>query len=105
METIVTDQLIIRHFHQDDWQDLYSYLADPDVVAVEPYDIYTAQQAKEEAVRRSKDKSFYAVCLKENEKLIGNLYLGKGDFTTRELGYVFHKQYHGQGSAFTECLL
>lgn len=99
MEHIETDRLIIRRFHQDDWQDLYSYLADPDVVAFEPYDMYTEQQAKEEAVRRSKDESFYAVCLKANGKLIGNLYLGKGEFATWELGYVFHKQYHGQGYA------
>ncbi len=40
MEHIDTDRLIIRRFHQDDWQDLYAYLADPDVVAFEPYDIY-----------------------------------------------------------------
>ena len=97
MENIVTDRLIIRNFVQDDWRDLYEYLSDEEVVKFEPYDICSEDQAKEEAIRRSQDESFYAVCL--NEKLIGNLYLGKGEFDTWELGYVFHRKYQGQGYA------
>lgn len=99
MENIVTDRLIIRNFEQNDWQDLYEYLSDEEVVKFEPYDVYSETQAKEEAIRRSNDKSFYAVCLKENQKLIGNLYLGKGEFDTWELGYVFNRKYQGQGYA------
>jgi RimJ/RimL family protein N-acetyltransferase len=99
MESIVTDRLIIRKFEQNDWQDLYEYLSDKEVVKFEPYDIYSEEQAKEEAIERSKSESFYAVCLKENEKVIGNLYLDKGDFDTWELGYVFNRKYQGQGYA------
>lgn len=99
MEKILTDRLIIRDFEENDWQDLYEYLSDKEVVKVEPYDIYSEHQAKEEAIRRSKDKSFYAVCLKEDKKLIGNLYLGIGDFDTWELGYVFNRAYQGLGYA------
>jgi [ribosomal protein S5]-alanine N-acetyltransferase len=99
MENIVTGRLIIRKFEQNDWQDLYEYLSDKEVVKFEPYDIYSENQAKEEAIRRSNNESFYAVCLKENRKLIGNLYLGKGDFDTWELGYVFNRKYQGHGYA------
>ena len=99
MENIVTDRLIIRKFEQSDWQDLHEYLSDEEVVKFEPYDIYSENQAKEEAIRRSNNESFHGVCLKENEKLIGNLYLGKGDFDTFELGYVFNGKYQGQGYA------
>jgi RimJ/RimL family protein N-acetyltransferase len=99
MENIVTERLIIRKFEQNDWQDLYEYLSDEEVVRFEPYDIYSENQAKEEAINRSKNESFYAVCLKENGKLIGNLYLGKGEFDTWELGYVFNRKYQGQGYA------
>ncbi len=95
MENIITDRLIIRRFEQNDWQDLYEYLSDKEVVAFEPYDIYSKNQAKEEAIRRSNNEAFYAVCLKENGKLIGNLYLGKEDFSTWELGYVFNRKYQG----------
>lgn len=99
MKTIVTDRLIIRKFEQSDWQDMYEYLSDKETVAFEPYDIYSEAQTKEEAARRSDDESFYAVCLKGSEKLIGNLYLGKEDYNTWELGYVFNRKYQGRGYA------
>lgn len=99
MKNIITDRLILRKFKQNDWQDLYEYLSDKEVVKFEPYDIYSEDQAKEETISRSNNESFYAVCLKKNGKLIGNLYLGKGDFDTWELGYVFNRKYQGQGYA------
>lgn len=99
MNNIITERLFIRKFEPNDWQDLYEYLSDEEVVKFEPYHIYTESQAKEEAVRRGNDESFYAVCLKDNGKLIGNLYLGKGDFDTWELGYVFNRKYQGKGYA------
>ena len=99
MESILTERLGIRKFEPNDWQDLQEYLSDKEVVQFEPYDVYSEDQTKEEAVRRSEDESFYAVCLKENKKLIGNLYLGKEDFDTWELGYVFNRKYQGQGYA------
>ncbi|MGL6219221.1 MAG: GNAT family N-acetyltransferase, partial [Lacrimispora sphenoides] len=80
MENTVTGRLIIRKFQPSDWQDMYEYLSDKETVAFEPYDIYSEAQAKKEVIRRSNDESFYAVCLKGTEKLIGNLYLGKEDF-------------------------
>lgn len=99
MENIVTDRLIIRGFSPDDWQDLYEYLSDEEVVRFEPYDVFSMERAREEAIKRSCNDDFYAVCLRENNKMIGNLYLGKGDFDTWELGYVFHRAYQGQGFA------
>lgn len=44
-----------------------------------------------------------AVVLKENNKLIGNVYLGKREFESLELGYVFNKQYWGEGYAKESC--
>ena len=35
--------------------------------------------------------------------MIGNVYLGKREFETLELGYVFNKQYWGQGYAKEGC--
>lgn len=99
MENIISDRLIIRRFEEKDWRDLYEYLCDEEVVKFEPYDTYSENQAKEEAKYRSNNESFYAVCLQESGKLIGNLYLSKGDFDTWELGYVFNRNYQGKGYA------
>ncbi len=100
MENILTERLIIRRFQPSDWLDLYEYLSDEEVVKFEPYHVYSQDASKEEALRRSKDDSFYGICLKDNQKLIGNLYLGKGEFDTWELGFVFNHSYHGKGYAF-----
>ena len=42
-----------------------------------------------EAARRAGDEAFWAVCLRETGKVIGNVYLARGEFATWELGYVF----------------
>lgn len=100
MKEIVTERLIIRRFQPEDWQDLYEYLSDEEVVRYEPYEVHTMDQAKETAVKRASNESFYGVCLKKTGKLIGNLYLSKADFDTWELGYVFNRSYQGQGFAY-----
>jgi ribosomal-protein-alanine N-acetyltransferase len=96
---IDSKRLIIRRFNEDDWRDLHEYLSDEEVIFYEPYGPFNEETCKSEAERREKDDSFFAVCLKETAKVIGNLYLGKQDFETYELGYVFNKKYQKQGFA------
>ncbi len=94
-----TERLFIRKFAPDDWQDLYEYLSQEEVVKYEPYEVFTEDGSKKEVVSRSKNEAFGAVCLKDSGKLIGNVYLSKQDFDTWELGYVFNKNYQGYGYA------
>ena len=98
MHPIYTDRLVIRRFHACDGPALYEYLSDPEVVAFEPYPPLSEEEALREAERRAGGAAFYAVCL-PGDKLIGNLYLGEGECGSRELGYVFHRGYWGQGYA------
>jgi RimJ/RimL family protein N-acetyltransferase len=94
-----TKRLIIRRFSVDDWRDLFEYLSQERVVAYEPYGVFTEETSKQEALRRSGDNSFWAVCLKPKGKLIGNIYLREQDFGAWELGYVFSAYFHGKGYA------
>lgn len=94
-----TKRLVIRSFSGNDTEDLYEYLSKEDVVQYEPYAPYSRQEAAAEAARRAEDPRFYAVALKTG-KVIGNLYLEKGDYDTWELGYVFNSDYWGRGYAF-----
>ena len=94
-----TERLLIRRFTPDDWRDLYEYLSQEAVVKYEPYEVFTEESSKEETVRRSTDNNFWAVCLKDSMKLIGNIYLSKQEFGTWELGFVFNANYHGMGYA------
>jgi len=97
--SIYTQRLLIRRFTPDDWRDLHEYLSQPEVVRFEPYDAFTEKESKKEAARRAKDPGFWAVCLRDTGKLIGNVYLGQQAFDSWELGYVFNKNYHGMGYA------
>lgn len=99
MQDIVSERLIIRKFKMDDAQDLYEYLSDEQVVKFEPYEVFSKEQAIEETEKRMNNDSFYAVCLRENNKLIGNLYLKPDDNNEFELGYVFNRNYQGFGYA------
>lgn len=94
-----TARLQIRKFFPDDAQDLFEYLSQAEVVKYEPYRVFTRKQAEHEAINRSKNPDFWAVCLKDTGKLIGNLYASRQEFDTWELGYVFNLNYHGKGYA------
>lgn len=95
---IETERLFIRYFEESDCGDLFEYLSKEDVVRYEPYNTYTYEEAVLEAKRRAEDKNFYAIELKTG-KVIGNLYLAKGDFDTWEIGYVLNSDFWGNGYA------
>lgn len=97
-----TERLIIRKFIPDDWEDLYDYLSKESVVKYEPYEVYDEDDCKKEAIYRAKQDAFWAVCLKENNKLIGNIYFQQQEpqeFLTWEIGYVFNPLYYNKGYA------
>ena len=98
-QCIVTERLLIRKFRPNDWEDLYEYLSQETVVKYEPYEVFTVEESKQEAINRSGNDAFWAVCLKDSNKLIGNVYLSKQDFDTWELGYVFNSRYQRKGYA------
>ena len=104
---IETERLIIRKFRPGDFTELYDYLSDVNVVKYEPYEPYTLEQAKREAEFRSHSDEYFAVTLKDSGRLIGNLYLGKREFDTYELGYVFDRnwQLHGYATESSSALL
>lgn len=107
MEVMETERLILRRFRAEDGEELYAYLSQEEVVRFEPYGVYDEAASKAEAGRRAADPAFWAVCLKDSGKLIGNLYFQQQEpqqFRTWELGYVFNSDYHGKGYAEEACL-
>lgn len=94
-----TERLYIRRFTTDDWMDIYEYLSDERVVEYEPYPPLSEAQSKEAAEQRAASKDFWAVCLKESGKLIGNVYLSEQEQQNWEVGYVFGFSYQNAGYA------
>lgn len=106
MLVMKTERLIIRRFKAEDWQDLFEYLSQESVVKYEPYGVFTEDACKQESINRSQNPAFWAVCLKESNKLIGNIYFQQQeprDFLTWEIGYVFNPKYYGNGYATEGC--
>ncbi len=81
------------------WARFFEYLSQEEVVKFELYRVFTREQAKQEAINRSEEPDFWAVCLKDTGKLIGNIYLSEQEFETWELGFVFNRNYQGKGCA------
>ena len=99
MEPIVTERLILRSFLPTDWQDLYDYLSDEQVVRHTPYEVFTRQEARRCARERADDPRYYAVVLKKENKLIGDLFFAAIAFDAYELDYMFHRRYWSHGYA------
>ncbi len=96
---IETDRLVLRRFRKEDLRDLYEYLSDETVVRFEPYQPMALNEVKDDLDRRISTDEMIAVELKTNQKLIGNMYLGKRECNTLELGYVFA----GVHRIYAEC--
>lgn len=98
-----TERLILRRYTVDDLNDLYEYLSDDLVVKYEPYKAMSMEETKDNLNWRIGTDEMIAVELKENHKMIGNIYLGKRDFNSPEIGYVFNRKYWGSGYAKEGC--
>lgn len=98
-----TERLILRRYRNSDLEDLYEYLSDPEVVRFEPYKAMTMDEVKANLEWRISTDEMIAVELKSNQKMIGNVYLGKRDFEAVEIGYVFNRDYWGKGYARESC--
>lgn len=106
MVNLETDRLIIRRFSCFDWEDIYEYLSQEEVVKYEPYGVFTELDCKKEVAIRARNEAFLAVCLKDNNKLIGNIYFERQEpkeFANWEIGYVFNPKYYGMGYAAESC--
>lgn len=107
-KTLKTDRLILRSFNESDLDDFYEYAS---VEGVGEMAGWKHHESKEESLKIlemfiNDDKTF-AICLKENNKVIGSLGIEKygmeeiltefSDYRGREIGYVLNKDYWGRG--------
>ena len=98
-----TERLLLRRYTAEDLEDLYEYLSDDEVVQYEPYKAMTKKEVEDNLNWRIGTDEMVAVELKDNHKMIGNVYLGKRDFNSLEIGYVFNRNYWGKGYARESC--
>jgi RimJ/RimL family protein N-acetyltransferase len=94
---IETERLIIRNFEIKDRDDLCEYMIQRVNKKFEGYPDFTADKIENEIKYRCESDEFFAIELKDEHKVIGNIYLGIRDFNSKELGYVLNEDYQVKG--------
>lgn len=92
-----TERLLIRNFKEDDWKKIQALAIDKETSEGAKYDL-TWPTSVDESIKTAEFLSgtdfFWAVCLKENEQLIGLIAFNSIDENrTLDLGHVFHTEY------------
>ena len=96
---IETKRLVLRTFEEKDYDDLYEFLTQLKNDEFEPYPEITYKNCKKHFKSRLFSNEFYAIELKENSKVIGNIFLGNGKNRSKEVGYIINKDYQRRGYA------
>ena len=107
---IETERLILRPFNENDAIDVFEYLNEPMVHCFACMKTDSLEDAKKAVFERAKDKEYYfAIVLKENGKVIGEIDampenpapdekdMGLDTFSPC---WLLNKEYHGKGYAF-----
>lgn len=94
---IETERLIIRNFETKDRDDLGEYMLQRVNKVFEGYPDYSEDKIENEIKYRSESNEFFAIELKDEHKVIGNIYLGDRNFNSKELGYVLNENYQLKG--------
>jgi RimJ/RimL family protein N-acetyltransferase len=99
-EQIHTQRLMVRSFSKEDALDLYEYLSDPQIYRYEPGEPINLEQAEIYAVEMANSDHFWAVVLKNEKKVIGQLYFCQQEpehLMTWEFGYRMSPKYQKKG--------
>lgn len=102
MKEITTSRLIIRSFMEKDAEALFEYLKSPITPCFNDEKLNSLSEAKHEVLRRSRDQSQFAVCMKDNDVLIGHLFADNSnepDNDTWAVGWHFNQRYEKKGYA------
>ncbi len=103
--TLETERLILRPWKESDAEDLYKYASNPDVGPIAGWPPHQSIGESLDVIRNVfSGAECYAICLKEDGKVIGAIELklnGHTDMTERddecELGYWLGKPFWGRG--------
>lgn len=107
--TIETERLILRPFKESDADSVFEYLSKPAVHCFESMKISSLEEAKKAVKERMNDTEYYfAITLKENGKVIGELFAHpeRGEphdtvspFDTFSPCWMLNEKYQGKGYA------
>lgn len=101
MINIQSSRLILRNFQNKDAHDLLEYLSNPRSTCFIDEKIDSVEQARDyiNEANTYTEETNIAVCIKNNDILIGNIFSQKEIPDTHCVGWHFNKKYEGYGYA------
>lgn len=100
MNHIETDRLILRNFLKKDAPDLFAYLQKPRANCFFDMKLDNLEEAEKETAKRGQDDEYVAVCLKDTDTLIGDMFCMFEKPDTYSVGWNFNETFGGAGYAF-----
>ena len=97
--TIHTSRLTLRAFTADDAADLLTYLSNPIPSCFAGDKITSMDEALAKIAKRQKESDYIAVCLRESDQVIGEIFYSKDEPDTYSVGWNFNERFHGKGYA------
>ena len=98
MDAIETGRLVLRNFRRNDAADLFAYLKAPVASCFFSEKLADMDAAEKEAEKRSCSDEMIAVCLKETDRMVGDLFTTPED-DTYSVGWNFNPAFGGRGFA------
>ncbi|MGE7997424.1 GNAT family N-acetyltransferase [Lysinibacillus sp. NPDC093190] len=98
---IKTNRLLIREFEVQDWQAVYEYTSNPNVMKYIPEGVFNEEQAKKFVSENSGEKAkYFPIILLSENMVIGHIVFHQyfGDHTY-EIGWVLNPNYFNNGYA------
>lgn len=99
MNVVETDRLILRNFRPGDATDLFAYLRQPRSSCFASLRLADLDAAQAEAEARGGSDEQIAVCLKNSDRLIGDLFWMHEPPDTYSVGWNFNADFGGAGYA------
>lgn len=97
---IETERIIIRNFKPKDAIGLLEYLSRPRVNCFVGDRLYSEESALTYMFHSSKEMLHYAVCLQEDDFIIGDVFAVREYTDTYSVGWHFNQRFEGKGLAY-----
>ena len=94
-----TNRLLLRNFKESDAAALLSYLGNPRVNCFKSERLSSVGEAEEYIIDKQKEAYSFAICLKESDDLIGDVFAVKKDPDTFNIGWHINQLFEGKGYA------
>jgi [ribosomal protein S5]-alanine N-acetyltransferase len=94
-----TPRLILRDFTERDASGLLDYLSQPQPSCFASDQIHTLEEALAKIHQRQQSQDYVAVCLRDTDQLIGEIFFMREEPDTYSVGWNFNPRFQGKGYA------